>query len=374
MYQTYPNSGDLGAAIGGAVLFGMIIYLAIFIIFVAAYWQMFKKAGYSGALSLLLLVPLVNIVMILWFGFSEWPVVRENRELRSRMTGGGLGGPLERQPPPPYSPPAYTPPAPPAVRPPAPPCTAPPTAHRAPAAHRTYSRRPQPPAPRPPTSRRPRRSAPPIAEPAAAPELTPPPAPPERRAARGQLGEDAPDDRGPRGESLAVHSHRARPVGLGVRRDQGGADGVRPRSARAASLRHRLAGSRGLRAGRADAPACARRPAEARAGRSHRHHHLPRGAQLRRAEGQRRRRVTAHRRGPRVHRADVGRLPRRAAALDRVDRHRDLVRRRGADLVRRGRRASRSSRLHCSCWSRRSPRRPTSSCRRSRSPGTRRWR
>jgi hypothetical protein len=161
MYQTYP-SDQLGAAVGGAVLFGMMIYLLIMVVFIAAYWQMFKKAGYSGALSLLLLVPLANIILILWFGFSDWPVVRENRELRSRAFGG-LGTPSSYVPaaapptaPPPYAPttappaaqPAYTPQAPPAYQPP----PVAPAPEVAPAPAPAYEPPPAPPAAEPPVA------------------------------------------------------------------------------------------------------------------------------------------------------------------------------------------------------------------------------
>jgi hypothetical protein len=47
-------------------------------------WKIAAKAGYQGALSLLMLVPLVNFVIILIFAFSEWPI--ESR--LKALTGG----------------------------------------------------------------------------------------------------------------------------------------------------------------------------------------------------------------------------------------------------------------------------------------------
>ncbi|MBI3437714.1 MAG: hypothetical protein HY054_03505, partial [Proteobacteria bacterium] len=44
--------------------------------FIFCYWKIFSKAGYSGALSLLLLVPLANVVLIIWFAFAQWPVLK----------------------------------------------------------------------------------------------------------------------------------------------------------------------------------------------------------------------------------------------------------------------------------------------------------
>lgn len=37
-------------------------------------WRIVRKAGYPGALSLLLLVPVLNIVMLWVFAFVRWPV------------------------------------------------------------------------------------------------------------------------------------------------------------------------------------------------------------------------------------------------------------------------------------------------------------
>jgi hypothetical protein len=53
----------------------MILWLVIFVI---PGWRIATKAGYPGALSLLLFVPLVNIIAIWVFAFSKWPVERSN--------------------------------------------------------------------------------------------------------------------------------------------------------------------------------------------------------------------------------------------------------------------------------------------------------
>lgn len=54
------------------MLIAWAVGLAIIII---PFWQIFKKAGMSGALSLLMALPLVNLVMIYVLAFSEWKVV-----------------------------------------------------------------------------------------------------------------------------------------------------------------------------------------------------------------------------------------------------------------------------------------------------------
>lgn len=46
-------------------------------------YLIFKKAGYSGVLGLGMLVPGVNVVLVFWFAFSEWPIHRQLKKLRA---------------------------------------------------------------------------------------------------------------------------------------------------------------------------------------------------------------------------------------------------------------------------------------------------
>ncbi|HXW76928.1 MAG TPA: hypothetical protein VEJ20_05910 [Candidatus Eremiobacteraceae bacterium] len=79
----YGNSLGPGAGIMAA-FFGIwgIVCLAVFVIMLIAYWKIVERAGYSGALSLLVLVPIVNVIMLLVFAFSEWPVQQQLRLAR----------------------------------------------------------------------------------------------------------------------------------------------------------------------------------------------------------------------------------------------------------------------------------------------------
>lgn len=43
---------------------------------VVPFWRIFAKAGFHGALSLLMLVPFVNVIMIFVLAFSEWPALK----------------------------------------------------------------------------------------------------------------------------------------------------------------------------------------------------------------------------------------------------------------------------------------------------------
>jgi len=74
-----PSAGDPTAMIAGMMgVFG-IVWLAVVVFFLFLNWRIVSKAGYNGALSLLMLIPLVNIVMYAIFAFSEWPVQKQAR-------------------------------------------------------------------------------------------------------------------------------------------------------------------------------------------------------------------------------------------------------------------------------------------------------
>ena len=60
-----------------------LIYLMFFgffgvfisILMIIPYWFIFKKAGFSPFLALLMFVPLINIIMLYFLAFSHWNVV-----------------------------------------------------------------------------------------------------------------------------------------------------------------------------------------------------------------------------------------------------------------------------------------------------------
>jgi len=55
--------------------FGPFGFLIVAVIAVIPIWKIVAKAGYSGAWSLLMFVPLVNLIMLWVFAFSTWPVL-----------------------------------------------------------------------------------------------------------------------------------------------------------------------------------------------------------------------------------------------------------------------------------------------------------
>jgi hypothetical protein len=72
--------------------------LVIFILQLIITWRIASKAGYAGVLSLLMLVPFVNFIIILIFAFAEWPI---EARLRACLAGGGGMIPPGAMPPPP---------------------------------------------------------------------------------------------------------------------------------------------------------------------------------------------------------------------------------------------------------------------------------
>jgi hypothetical protein len=53
---------------------GQLIFLLIWIVvIIVPFWKIFSKAGFSGWLSLLMLLPLVNLIMLYFLAFARWP-------------------------------------------------------------------------------------------------------------------------------------------------------------------------------------------------------------------------------------------------------------------------------------------------------------
>src|ERR1700730_1908031 len=84
------NTTTVTAYATGVLLTSLVVGLIAFIFAIVIYWRIFSKAGYSGARSLLLLIPVVNLIILIFFAFGEWPIRRELNQWR-QMTGGGRG-------------------------------------------------------------------------------------------------------------------------------------------------------------------------------------------------------------------------------------------------------------------------------------------
>jgi hypothetical protein len=63
----------------GLVIFLIVIPLAILgvLMTVIPFWKICAKAGFPGALSLLMLVPVANIILPFYIAFADWPALRQ---------------------------------------------------------------------------------------------------------------------------------------------------------------------------------------------------------------------------------------------------------------------------------------------------------
>ena len=68
------------AAAGTMMIVVGVVYLAMIILFIVAYWKIWSKAGFNGAWSLLMLVPLVNLIAFLYLAFADWPIHKRLRD------------------------------------------------------------------------------------------------------------------------------------------------------------------------------------------------------------------------------------------------------------------------------------------------------
>ena len=53
--------------------------LIIVLVVIVPFWNIFKKAGYSPWLALLMLIPLVNFIMLYFLAFASWPAIEKQR-------------------------------------------------------------------------------------------------------------------------------------------------------------------------------------------------------------------------------------------------------------------------------------------------------
>ncbi len=119
--QQQPDPAQIHNMMMTMIPFMGFFAIVIWAIVLIPFWQIFKKAGMSAPLALLMIVPVVNLVMLYVLAFSQWKVVP------APEFAAGYPPPY---PPPGFAPPAYPPAAaaqPPAYVPPPPPTEPPST-------------------------------------------------------------------------------------------------------------------------------------------------------------------------------------------------------------------------------------------------------
>lgn len=65
MTETMPGAGMWP--------FGSLMMLVMAAVIIVPFWFIFSKAGYSKWLSLLMVAPLVNVILLYFLAFSRWP-------------------------------------------------------------------------------------------------------------------------------------------------------------------------------------------------------------------------------------------------------------------------------------------------------------
>lgn len=72
-----PGIFDMGSST--LSIWHLLILLAFVAFALFPSWRILNKAGYSGAWSILTLVPGVNLLVLWVFALVEWPVERKSR-------------------------------------------------------------------------------------------------------------------------------------------------------------------------------------------------------------------------------------------------------------------------------------------------------
>ena len=55
----------------------LLLCLPMYILPLVALWKICARVGFPGALGLLWLVPIANVVLLLYIAFAEWPVLKD---------------------------------------------------------------------------------------------------------------------------------------------------------------------------------------------------------------------------------------------------------------------------------------------------------
>ena len=80
------QSSQATAAIGASFIVVGLIYLAIAVFIIFVLWRICSRAGYSGAMSLLVLIPGVGgLILFCILAFGNWPVLEELKQLREKV-------------------------------------------------------------------------------------------------------------------------------------------------------------------------------------------------------------------------------------------------------------------------------------------------
>lgn len=85
----------LGMLPGGPMTAMIIVglYLVTLVVLAIVFFKLFEKAGFNGAMGLLMIVPVVNLGVALYLAFTQWPVLTELAQAKLQLASVGVGGP-----------------------------------------------------------------------------------------------------------------------------------------------------------------------------------------------------------------------------------------------------------------------------------------
>jgi hypothetical protein len=76
----YDSAAAAAATVLGLVgAYGVLVFgfaIASVVLTLMINWRVAAKAGYHGGMSLLLLIPFVNLAALIMFAFTTWPIER----------------------------------------------------------------------------------------------------------------------------------------------------------------------------------------------------------------------------------------------------------------------------------------------------------
>jgi hypothetical protein len=73
------------AGVFGILFFVLIFFVVIIAITIIPYWKIYQRTGQSGAISLLQLIPVINIIMLYVLAFSAWPIEDELKRAQQKL-------------------------------------------------------------------------------------------------------------------------------------------------------------------------------------------------------------------------------------------------------------------------------------------------
>jgi uncharacterized YccA/Bax inhibitor family protein len=72
--------------LGVVGLIGLVLGTVYLVIAFICWWKIFSKAGHSGAMGLLILIPVIGeLIMLLILAFGKWPALQDLARLRQQL-------------------------------------------------------------------------------------------------------------------------------------------------------------------------------------------------------------------------------------------------------------------------------------------------